>query len=122
MIVCDFFEFFEKLMSGDYSPSALGAYPVRLTDTLTSNYAELSPYCSRDAFVDDTDAYVVMRNFIRENEQCKRRLAFSFVVLGRRFTHHLYNSYVRYPYYVRVITFEHCRFSLVMVTTIPRKK
>lgn len=122
MIVCDFFEFFDELMSGVCPSAELGSYHVRLKDSLVGNYVELSPYCTQDDFLNDSDSYVLMRDFVRQNEQSKRKLAFSFVVLGRRFTHSLCNSYICYPYYARVVTFEHCHFSVVMVTTLPRKK
>ena len=97
-------------------------YPVRLSDSTLDNYVELSSYCSYDEFSNDNYAYVRMRNYLEAIEKNGQKFCYSFIVCNRRFsTMCVYSCFYR-SFYVRCIAFEHCNFSIVIMTTIPRKK
>lgn len=122
MIACNFFEFIDELLSSSRPCSDFDAYPVSLSDSVMDNYVELSSYCSLDDFLADSSSYVLMRNFLEEIEKNRQKICYLFIVLGRRFsTSRVYSCLYR-SMYVRCIVFENCDFSLVMMTTIPRKK
>lgn len=122
MIVCDFFQFCDEFLSSSRPCSEFDAYPVRFTDSILDNYVELSSYCSYDEFSADNYSYVRMRNYLATVEKNQQKLCYSFIVLGRRFSTSLVYSCFFRSFYVRCIAFEHCNFSLVIMTTIPRRK
>lgn len=121
MILCNFSSFFDKLSTCSRS-SDYEAYPVRLSTSIVANYAEFSPYCSYGDFCDDSDSFVLMRNFIKEIERNRQKLCYSFIVCDRCFSLGRVYSCLYRSFYVRCIAFEHCGFSLVIMTNIPRKK
>lgn len=122
MIACDFFKFMDELLSSRRPCSEFDAYPVRLSDSILDNYVELSSYCSYDQFSADSYSYVRMCNYLAEIEKNQQKLCYSFIVLRRRFSSGLIYSCLYRSFYVRCYAFEHCDFSLVMMSSIPRKK
>ena len=122
MIVCDFFKFMDELMSSSMPCSEFDAYPVRLSDSILDNFVEFSTYCSSYDFSSDSDSYVLMRDFLEAIYKRGQRICYSFIVLDRRFGLGSSYSCLYGSFYVRCIAFEHCNFSLVIMTTIPRKK
>lgn len=122
MIVCDFFKFIDELLSSSMPCSGLDAYRVRLSNSILDNYVELSSYCTYDDFSDDHSSYVLMRNYLEEIDKRRQKLCYSFIVLGRRFSTSCVYSCLYRSFYVRCIAFEHCNFSLVIMTTIPLRK
>ena len=122
MILCNFFEFFDELLVSSKPSSEFGAYRVRVTTSIVGNYFEFCSYCNYDDFAHDSDSYVLMRNYLEEIEKNRQKICYSFVVLGRRFSPSRVYSCIYRSFYVRCIAFEHCNFSLVIMTTIPRKK
>lgn len=122
MIVCDFFKFFDELFTSTRPSSEFGAHSVHLRTSIMGNYVEFSSYCSLDDFHSDSSSFVLMRNFLKEIEKNRQKLCYSFIVLDRCFSLDRVYSCLYRSFYVRCIAFEHCGFSLVIMTTIPRKK
>lgn len=122
MILCDPFKFFDELLTSSRPCSNFDCYPVRLSNSLLDNYVELSSYCSYDDFSDDNFSYVLMLNFIDAIKKNGQKICYSFIVLDRCFSCSRVYACIYRSFYVRCIAFEHCNFSLVIMTTIPRRK
>lgn len=122
MIVCDFFKFIDELLSSPRPCSEFDSYPVRLSSSVLDNFVELSSYCRYDDFSADNFSYVLMRNYLEEIAKNRQKICYSFIVLGRRFSFDRVYSCMYRSMFVRCFAFENCNFSLVMMTTIPRKK
>ena len=136
MIVCNFFKFIDELLSSPRPCSDCDTYPVHLSESVFDNYVECISIIgqqNRNKYYIEVNKsgfkvpyvafnYFHLQDYFEEIEKNGQKLCYSYIVLGRRFGSGYVYSCIHRSFYVRCIAFEHCGFSLVIMTTIPRKK